>query len=73
MVPNPDPKQYWNNWENDVSLFSATNQERPYEELLHNYLELWWQLKKFWQVKKSFALEMSPCWQIFLQNKHNFG
>ena len=31
MVPNPDPKQYWNNWKNDISLFSATNQERPYE------------------------------------------
>ena len=28
MVPNPDFKQYWNNWKNDRSLFSATNQER---------------------------------------------
>ena len=37
MVPNPDPKQYWNNWKNDMSLFSATNQERPYEQLLHNW------------------------------------
>ena len=36
MVPNPDPKQYWNNWKNDMSLFSATNQERPYKQLLHN-------------------------------------
>ena len=34
MVPNPDPKQYWNNWKNDMSLFSATNQERPFEQLL---------------------------------------
>ena len=38
MVPNPDPKQYWNNWKNDMSLFSATNQERPYEQLLRNWL-----------------------------------
>ena len=30
MVPNPDSKQYWNNWKNDMSLFSATNQETPY-------------------------------------------
>ena len=30
MVPNPEPKQYWNNWKNDMSLFSATNHERPY-------------------------------------------
>ena len=37
MVPNPDPKQYWNNWKNDMSSFSATNQERPYKQLLHNY------------------------------------
>ena len=37
MVPPPDPKQYWNNWKNDMSLFSATNQERPYEQLLHNW------------------------------------
>ena len=34
-----DPKQYWNNWKNDMSLFSATNQERPYEQLLHNWTE----------------------------------
>ena len=40
MVPNPDPKQYWNNWKNDMSLFSATNQERPYEQLLHNCLKV---------------------------------
>ena len=26
MVPNPDPKQYWNNWKNDMSSFSETNQ-----------------------------------------------
>ena len=38
MVPNLDPKQYWNNWKNDMSLFSATNQKRPYEQLLHNWL-----------------------------------
>ena len=38
MVPNPDPKQYWNNWKNDMSLFSAANQERPSKQLLHNYL-----------------------------------
>ena len=37
MVPNLDPKQYWNNWKNDMSLFSATNQDRPYEQLLHNW------------------------------------
>ena len=37
MVPNPDPKQYSNNWKNDMSLFSATNQERPCEQLLHNW------------------------------------
>ena len=36
MVPNPDPKQHWNNRKNDISLFSATNQERPYEQLLLN-------------------------------------
>ena len=36
MVPNPDHKRYWNNWKNDMSLFSVTNQERPYEQLLHN-------------------------------------
>ena len=36
-VMYPDPKQYWNNWKNDMSLFSATNQERPYEQLLHNW------------------------------------
>ena len=40
MVPNPDPKQYYNNWKNDMSLFSATNQERPYEQLLHNCLKV---------------------------------
>ena len=40
MMPNPDPKQYWNNWKNDMSLFSATNQERPYEQLLHNCLKV---------------------------------
>ena len=22
-MPNPDPKQYWNNWKNDMSLFFA--------------------------------------------------
>ena len=37
LVPNPDPKQYWNNWKNDMSLFSATNQETPYKQLLHNW------------------------------------
>ena len=37
MVPNPDPKEYFNNWKNDMSLFSATNQERPHEQLLHNW------------------------------------
>ena len=21
MVPNPDPKQYWNNWKNDIIVF----------------------------------------------------
>ena len=29
MVPNPNPKQYWNNLHNGKSLFSATNQETP--------------------------------------------
>ena len=38
MVANSDAKQYWNNRKNDKSLFSATNQERPYEQLLHNCL-----------------------------------
>ena len=37
MVSNRDPKQYWNNWKNDMPLFSATNQERPYEQLVHNW------------------------------------
>ena len=37
MVPNPDPNQYWNNWKNDMSLFSTTNQERPCGQLLHNW------------------------------------
>ena len=40
VVPNPDPKQYWNSWKNDMSLFSATNQERPYEQLLHSWIFL---------------------------------
>ena len=51
MVPNPDPKQYWNNWKNDMSLFSATNQERPSEQLLHNWngpSYLFLQLPIFW-------------------------
>ena len=39
MVPNPDPKQYWNNWKNDILLFSATNQEKPSEQLLHNCIK----------------------------------
>ena len=38
MVPNPDPKQYWNNWKNNISLFPATNQERPYEQLLRTLI-----------------------------------
>ena len=25
----PDPKQFYNNWKNDMSLFPATNQKRP--------------------------------------------
>ena len=25
IVPNPDPKEYYNNWKNDISLFPATN------------------------------------------------
>ena len=32
-------KQYWNNWKNDMSLFSATNQERPSGQL-HNLANL---------------------------------
>ena len=40
MVPDPDPKQHWNNRKNDMSLFSATNQERPYEQLLLNCIIL---------------------------------
>ena len=51
MVPNPDPKQYWNNWKNDMSLFSATSQERPYEQLLHNCYFI-----TFWTVIISFFL-----------------
>ena len=39
MVPNPDPKQYWNNWKNDILLFSATNQEKPSEQLLGNCIK----------------------------------
>ena len=39
MVPNPNPKQYLNNWKNNMSFFSATNQERPYEQLPHNRLK----------------------------------
>ena len=40
MVPNPDPKQYWNNWKNDMSLFLAANQEKPSKQLgLRNCLE----------------------------------
>ena len=27
MVPNPDSKQYWNNWKNDISLFSDQSGE----------------------------------------------
>ena len=89
MVPNPDTKQYWNNWKNDMSLFPTTNQERPYEQLLHNCdqsgetlraarTQLPWTMvtiiiAKILAGEKSFALEMSPCWQIFLQNKHNFA
>ena len=38
-VPNPDPKEYWNNWKSDMSLFSATNQERPYAQLLQNFFQ----------------------------------
>ena len=29
------PLKYWVNWKNDMLLFPATNQERPYEQLLH--------------------------------------
>ena len=32
------PNKNWNNWKNDLSLFSANNQERPSERLLHNCL-----------------------------------
>ena len=51
MVPNPDPKQYWNNWKNDMSLFSATSQERTYQHLLHNCYFI-----TFWTVIISFFL-----------------
>ena len=30
-----------------------------------------WENFGWW--KKSFALEMASCWQIFLQNKQNFA
>ena len=36
-----DPKQYWNNWKNEMSLFSETNQERSSEQLLHTDLISW--------------------------------
>ena len=29
------PLKYWDNWKNDMLLFPANNQERPYEQLLH--------------------------------------
>ena len=49
-----DPKQYWNNWKNGMSLFSATNQERPYEQLLHN----WTEPRRGWE--SSFSLKIRP-------------
>ena len=50
-----DPMQYWNNyWKNDMSLFSATNQERPYEQLLHNLNEP----RSGWE--SSFSLKIRP-------------
>ena len=41
MVPNPDSKKYWNNWKNDMSLFSATNQERPYKQSSYSTVSLY--------------------------------
>ena len=41
MVPNPDSKQYWNNWKNDMSLFSATNLERPYKQSSYSTVSLY--------------------------------
>ena len=32
------PNKNWNNWKNDMSLFSANNQETPDKQLLHNCL-----------------------------------
>ena len=35
--------------------------------------ELWWQLRKFWTVKKkSFALDMPSCWRIFFAKQTKF-
>ena len=41
MVPNPDSKQYWNNWKNDMSLFSATNWERTYKQSYYSTVSLY--------------------------------
>ena len=43
------PSKNWNNWKNDMSLFSATNQERPSEQLLHNCL---FQALGIWKLER---------------------
>ena len=56
-----DPKQYWNSWKNDMSLFSATNQERPYEQLLHNRTEpRIYRKGGGWGWESSFSLKTRP-------------
>ena len=43
------PNKNWNSWKNDMSLFSATNQERPSEQLLHNCL---FQALGIWKLER---------------------
>ena len=57
MVPNPDPKQYWNNWKNDMSFFSAANQERPYKQLLRN-----WIIQSY-----QFEHTLTGCWLVWMR------
>ena len=61
MVSNPDPKQYWNNWKNDMSLFSATNQKRANEQLLQSWMNQMW----IHHVKRTYS---QKC--IFLALSH---
>ena len=72
VVPNPDPKQYWNNWKNDMSLFSAANQERPSKQLLRNCLgkEIGAEVFIPWEMRGnslSPAIEYNHCFRIACQ------